>query len=68
LRVWPRNGADQQTGQRGVGGVVGAKAGRRRVGRRSDIIEYRLITATAVYRRQSKTLRPPNFQHGKTYD
>jgi hypothetical protein len=37
MRVGPRWGADQHTGHRGVGGVVGAKAAGRRIGARSDM-------------------------------
>ena len=37
LRVGLRRGADQHTGHRGVGGVVGAKAAGQRIGARSDM-------------------------------
>jgi hypothetical protein len=41
FRAGPSNGADQQEGQRGVGGAVGAKAADRRVGSRSDISKHK---------------------------
>ena len=55
VRVAPSEGADQHSGQRGVGGVVGAKAAGRRIGARSDM--------PTIYRAPRHTLRIHLFQN-----
>lgn len=70
FRVGPRNGFDQHTGHRGVGGVVGANAGWRRVGRRSDISQFMQAPAAvppALGRICDRAThgRPSHARHGR---